>query len=73
MAVGALRDGTPVIVSGSRDRTVRMWRLTDGAPLGSPLWLTGPVVGIAMHGTIVVTAAGANIGAHLPAFLGPVR
>ena len=37
VAVGALPDGTPVIVSGSWDGTVRVWRLADGAPVGDPL------------------------------------
>jgi WD40 repeat protein len=37
VAVGALPDGTPVIVSGSKDGTVRVWRLADGAPVGEPL------------------------------------
>jgi WD40 repeat protein len=30
LAVGALPDGTPVIISGGRDGTVRVWRLADG-------------------------------------------
>ena len=38
VAVGALPDGTPVIVSGgSADGTVRIWRLADCAPVGEPL------------------------------------
>ena len=36
VAVGMLRDGTPVIVSGSSDE-VRVWRLADGTPVGDPL------------------------------------
>ena len=43
MAVGALPDGTPVIVSGGWDDTVRVWRLADGTPVGEPL--TGPSAG----------------------------
>ena len=35
--VGALPDGTPVIVSGGRDQAVRVWRLADGTPVGEPL------------------------------------
>ena len=36
VAVGRLPDGTPVIVSGSEDGTVRVWRLADGAPVEEP-------------------------------------
>ena len=45
VAVGALPDGTPVIVSGGGgDGTVRVWRLADGAPVGQPL--TGHAAGV---------------------------
>ena len=40
VAAGALPDGTPVIISGGSDGdegTVRVWRLTDGTPVGEPL------------------------------------
>ena len=50
VAVGALPDGTPVIVSGGGDGTVRVWRLADGTPVGEPL--TG-------HGGVTAVAAGA--------------
>ena len=69
VAAGALPDGTPVIVSGSRDRTVRVWRLPDGAVLVPPLHLREPVRGVAIHGGIIVTAAGADIAVHQPALL----
>ena len=36
VAVGALPDGTPVIVSGDTYGTVRVWRLADGTPVGKP-------------------------------------
>jgi WD40 repeat protein len=64
VAVGALRDGTPVIVSGGEDGTVRVWRLADGSPLAHPLDLSERVEGIAVHGNIIVTAAGREIAAH---------
>ena len=56
VAVGALPDGTPVIVSGSgdyrrgqTDTTVRVWRLADGAPVGEPLTgHPGPVNAVAV-------------------------
>ena len=37
VAAGALPDGTPVIISGGGDGTVRVWRLADGTPVGEPL------------------------------------
>ena len=64
VAVGALPDGTPVIVSGSSDRTVRAWRLADGTPLAHPLDLSESAGGIALHGNIIVTPAGPDIAVH---------
>ena len=37
VAAGALPDGTPVVISGGSDGTVRVWRLADGTPVGKPL------------------------------------
>ena len=37
VAAGALPDGTPVIISGGDDGTVRVWRLADGTLVGEPL------------------------------------
>ena len=37
VAVGALPDGTPVIISGGQDGTVRVRRTADGTPVGEPL------------------------------------
>ena len=37
VAAGVLADGIPVVVSGGRDGTVRVWRLADGSPVGEPL------------------------------------
>ena len=51
MAAGALPDGTPVIISGGDDGTVRVWRTADGTPVGEPL--TGH------HGPVYAVAAGA--------------
>jgi WD40 repeat protein len=53
VAVGALPDGTPVIVSGSRDDTVLVWRLADGTPVGPPL--TGHT-GTVWAGAVTTTA-----------------
>ena len=66
VAVGALPDGIPVIVSGGGG-TVRVWRLTDGTPLVPPLHLPESVRGVAIHGHIIVTASGADIAVHEPA------
>ena len=61
MAVGALPDGTPVIVSGGHDGTVRMWRLADGTPHGKPLtghtdWVNAVAVGALPGGTPVIVS-----------------
>ena len=63
VAVGALPDGAPVIVSGGDDRTVRVWRLADGTPVGDPLTgHAGPVhavaVGALPDGTPVIISGG---------------
>jgi WD40 repeat protein len=67
VAVGALPDGTPVIISGGWDRTVRMWRLADGTPVMPPLALPESVRAVTIHGIVIVTAAGADIAVHQPA------
>jgi WD40 repeat protein len=43
VAVGEL-DGRPIAVSGSRDRTLRLWDLASGTPIGQPL--TGHTDGV---------------------------
>ena len=65
VAVGALPDGTPVIVSGGgiSDGTVRVWRLADGAPVGEPLTghpggVYAVAVGALPDGTPVVVVGG---------------
>ena len=63
MAVGALPDGTPVIVSGGGDGTVRVWRLADGAPVGEPLTghaggVDAVAVGALPDGTPVIVSGG---------------
>ena len=63
MAAGALPDGTPVIISGGWDGTVRVWRTSDGTPVGEPLYLPESVLA-AVHGNVIITAAGADIAVH---------
>jgi WD40 repeat protein len=63
VAVGALADGTPVVVSGGNDRTVRIWRLADGSPVGEPLrghegGVFAVAVGALADGTPVVVSSG---------------
>ena len=64
MAAAALPDGTPVIISGGRDGTVRVWRLADGEPVGEPLrGHDGPVRAVAAatlpDGTpVIISGAG---------------
>jgi WD40 repeat protein len=73
VAVGALPDGTPVIFSGSDDWTVRVWRLADGTQLAPPLDLAESVQAVAVHGDLVVTAAGTDIAVHQPVIPQPPR
>ena len=68
VAVGALPDGTPVIVSGgSDDGTVRLWRLADGSPAGKPLHHGGRyggvhavAAGVLADGTPVIVSGGTD-------------
>jgi hypothetical protein len=60
-----LADGTPVIASGGDD-TVRMWRLADSTPLMPRLALPESVRDVALHGNVIITAAGGNIAVHQP-------
>ena len=76
VAVGALPDGTPVIISGGRELgggTVRVWRTADGTPVGEPLDLPDSVQDVAVHGNIIVTAAGTDIAVHQLALRRPIR
>ena len=52
MAAGALPDGTPVIISGGGDGTVRVWRLADGTPVGEPLTGHDGMVGAVAAGAL---------------------
>ena len=65
VAVGALPDGTPVIVSGGGDGTVRVWRLADGTPVGEPLRghagrVDAVAVGALPDGTPVIVSGGGD-------------
>ena len=65
MAAGALPDGTPVIISGGDDGTVRVWRTADGTPVGEPLTgHDGPVNAVAAgalpDGTPVIISGGGD-------------
>jgi hypothetical protein len=64
VAVGALPDGIPVIVSGSRDGTVRVRGLADGTPVAPPLDLPESVSGVVVYDNVVITAAGTDIAVH---------
>ena len=67
VAVGALPDGTPVIVSGGGGihGTVRVWRLADGAPVGEPLrghdgGVEAVAAGALPDGTPVIVSGGSD-------------
>jgi hypothetical protein len=72
VAAGALPDGTPVIISGGADGTVRVRRTADGIPLVPPLNLPESVQAVAIHGNVIITAAGADIAVHQLALPRPV-
>jgi WD40 repeat protein len=73
VAVGALPDGTSVIVSGGEDGTVQVWRLADGTPLAPPLGLPERVSSVVVRGDAIVVAAGARVAVHKPTLLRPTR
>ncbi len=63
VAAGALPDGTPVIVSGGSDATVRVWRLADGIPVREPLrghtsWVNAVAAGALPDGSPVIVSGG---------------
>jgi WD40 repeat protein len=67
VAVGALPDGTPVIVTGDDDGTARVWRLADGTPVGEPITghgsgVTAVAVAALADGTPVIVSSGGGDG-----------
>jgi hypothetical protein len=64
VAVGALPDGTLVIISGGGDGTVRVWRLADGMQVGA--W--NPQLAYPRSQSVTV---GLGRGAHVTADLPP--
>ena len=73
VAAGALPDGTPVIISGGGDGTVRVWRTADGTLVVPSLNLPESVPAVAVHGNVIITAAGADIAVHRLGLPRPVR
>ena len=68
VAVGALPDGTPVIVSGGDDYAVRVWRLADGTPVGEPLHGHIGVVEAVAVGAISAAAPTVSASTSKPVF-----
>ena len=73
MAAGCCRTAPPVIISGGRDGTVRVWRDGYGTPVMPSLRLPESVQALALHGNVIITAAGADIAVHQPALPQPMR
>ena len=74
VAAATLADGTPVIISRSGfDCSVRMWRIADGTPVVPPRDLPESVQAVAVHGDVIITAAGADIAVRQPMLLRPMR
>jgi WD40 repeat protein len=64
VAVGALPNGTPVIVSGGYDTTVWVWRLADGSPVVPALRLSASLAAVAAADDIIVTAVRSDVAVH---------
>ncbi len=65
VAVGALPDSTPVVVSGDRGGAIRVWRLADGVPFGDPLRghdgeVKALAVGALPDGTPIIVGGGSG-------------
>jgi hypothetical protein len=71
--VQGIPDRAPVIISGGRDGTVRVWRTADRTPLVPPLDLPESVWAVAVHGNVIITAAGTDIAVNQPTLPRPMR
>jgi hypothetical protein len=61
VAGGLLPDGTRIMISGGfNEGTVWVWRLADGTLLVPPLALPESVRAVAVHGDLIITAAGSR-------------
>jgi hypothetical protein len=69
VAVGALHDGTPVVVSGGWDGTVRLRGLADGTELIDPLRTSVDILSIAVHGLTVILLTRRGFAALTPTLL----
>jgi hypothetical protein len=64
VAAGTLLDGSPVLISGTRDGTVQARWLNDAKPYGEALQLSVRVRAIALHEDTLVIATGNAISVH---------
>jgi hypothetical protein len=62
-----------MISGGFNEGTVWVWRLADGTLLVPPLALPESVRAVAVHGDLIITAAGADIAVHRLALLRPTH
>src|SRR5690606_17794542 len=63
VALTTVSDTIPLVVAGTEDGTVQMWRLDTCTAVPPPLVFPGPVRAAA-YGDLIVTACGCDLAVH---------